>query len=146
MKKLSEQSLLGQLTTVLGFIALCVTLFGTIALRAADQTIDDKYATDVDLLAVQETVTAQVERIELAVSSNSTRIEATTRSVDGLTLTLLDLQRKELAAEVFRLEAEKRSQSANWNQTEEAELRDTQQALQDLNTQRAALFARVMSQ
>lgn len=145
MKKLSEQSTLTQLSTVLGFIALCVGLFGGIALKASDQVIDDKYATDDDLRAVQETLTAQVTALAATVQTNTTTNKATTKSVDGLTLVVLDLQRKEIAAEIFRLEAEKREQGANWNQTEEKQLRDKQQALADLNTQRAALFARVIA-
>jgi len=146
MKKLSEQSLLAQLSTVLGFVAICVTLFGAITLRAADSKIDEKYATDADLASVQAVVTEQIDGLTTVVTTNTDTSNATARSVDGLTLVVLDLQRKEIAAEVFRLEAAKREQAANWNQTEEGQLRDAQQALQDLNTQRAVLFARVMAQ
>ena len=47
--KLSEQSAGRQLASILGIVAVFVTIFGGITIWAADAAIDQKYATDEDL-------------------------------------------------------------------------------------------------
>lgn len=145
-KGLQDRGLFAQLSIISGLIVAIGTPMWGAVIWASDQAIDDKYATDKDLAGVQESIGNHVNTIDKAVTANTETVEATAKSVDSLALVVLDLQRKELADEIYLLEQEKREQGANWNQNEEAELRDKQQALADLNTQRSALFNRVMQQ
>ena len=141
-KPLQERTLFGQLSIMAGLIsALGIPMWAFVA-WASDKYIDEKYATDAEILLVQ----ADVKAVTKTVDNTNTALEQTVKSVDGLTLAVLDLQRKELADEIYILEQRKRAEGANWNQNEEAELRDKQQVLADLNTQRTALFKRVIEQ
>ncbi len=144
-KKISEQSGGQQLASILGIVALVVALFGSISLIAADAVIDDKYATDADLKAVQETVAAQVGRIEVAVNKNTTAVTATAGSVDGLTLVVMDLQIDKVEEELRAMDRDKRTAPSSWSERDEDQMRDKQKALADLNTQREILFARLIA-
>lgn len=143
--KLSEQSGARQIASILGIVALCVTIFGGITIWAADSAIDQKYATDADVKAVQETTEAAVVRVEAAVNTNTTAVKATSSSVDGLTLVVMDLQIDKTEGEIRALEREKRTEAAAWNERDEDGLRDKQKALADLSTQREILFARLIA-
>lgn len=141
-KPLQERTLFGQLGILAGLIgALGIPMWAVVA-WASDKLIDEKYATDAEIVMVR----SDVQAVATSVTNNTAALEQTAKSVDGLTLVVLDLQRKELEAEIYILEIRKRKEEANWNQTEEVELRSKQQALMDLNTQRQALFARVINQ
>lgn len=145
MKKFSEHSAGIQLTQILGVMTFMLGVGGSFMLWAADAKIDEKYATDADLLAVQEVVQAQVETITTSVTENTTTVRATANSVDGLTLVVLGLQLGKLEEEVIALEAEKRAEGAGWNERDENSLRSRQRALSDLAAQRAVLMQRILA-
>lgn len=144
-RKFSEQTLLGQLGTLLALVAGFMTLFGAAFLALADQEIDKKYATDEDLLAVQTTVSEEVSTIKDTVEANTRTVQSTASSVDGLTLVVMDLQIDKIEGEIRGLEAEKRAEAAAWSERDEDQLRDKQKALADLNTQREILFTRLIA-
>lgn len=144
MKKFSEHSGGIQLAQILGIMTLFFGVGGSFMLWAADQAIDDKYATDADLLAVQETVTAQVSQITTTVEENTRTVKATAHSVDGLVLVVLDIQISDLEDQITALELDKRKEAAAWNERDERNLRDRQKNLSDLDIQRDALFARLL--
>ncbi len=145
MKKFSEHSGGIQLAQLLGLMTLLFGAGGSFMLWAADAKIDEKYATDADLLAIQETVTAQVSTITTTVEANTATVKATANSVDGLVLVVLDIQITDLEDEIAALEADKRKDSAAWNERDERNLRDRQKKLSDLDVQRQTLFARLIN-
>lgn len=145
MKKFSEHSGGIQLAQILGIMTLFFGVGGSFMLWAADQAIDDKYATDEDLLAVQTTTNEAVFEIKTAVEANTATVKQTARSVDGLVLSLLDVRINDAEDEIAALEADKREASAAWNERDERNLRDRQKALSDLTVQREALFARLIA-
>lgn len=144
-KKFSEASFLSQLGQIFAVVGGFMTLFGAALWALADQQIDEKYATDEDLQAVQETVAAQVTRIEETVTENTTTVRATASSVEALALAVLGLQISDLEEEISQLEADKRREGAAWNERDERNLRDRQRALDDLNRQRSALLDRLVA-
>ena len=146
MKKFSEHSGGIQLAQILGIMTFLFGAGGSFMLWAADSKIDEKYATDADVLAVQETVEAQVTVITETVQENTTTVKATANSVDGLTLVVLGLQISDLEAEIAALEREKRDQGAGWNERDERNLRDRQRALEDFERQRGILLDRMLSE
>lgn len=145
MKKFSEHSAGIQLTQILGVMTFMLGVGGSFMLWAADAKIDEKYATDADLLAVQETVSAQVERITTSVTENTTTVRATASSVDGLTMVVLGLQISDLEGDIVNLEAVKRREAAAWNERDESDLRAKQRALSDLGAQRQILLQRILA-
>ncbi len=145
MSKISEKSAGVQLATIVTIVGLVTGGMGSLVLWAADAKIDEKYATDADLLAVQEVVQAQVETITTSVTENTTTVRATASSVDGLTLVVLGLQVDDLESEIVALEAEKRSEGAGWNERDENDLRNKQRALDDLMAQRQILLQRILA-
>lgn len=145
MKKFSEHSGGIQLAQILGVMTLFFGVGGSFMLWAADQAIDDKYATDADLLAVQQTTEKAVFEIKTAVEANTATVASTARSVDGLVLSILDVQIADAEDEIAALEADKRAEAAAWNERDERNLRDRQKGLSDLTVQRDALFARLIA-
>lgn len=145
MKKFSEHSAGIQLTQIIGVMTFLLGVGGSFMLWAADAKIDEKYATDADLLAVQEVVQAQVETITTSVTENTTTVRATASSVDGLTLVVLGLQIEDLEGEIVNLEAEKRQEAAAWSERDESDLRSKQRALSDLGAQRQILMQRILA-
>ena len=145
MAKFSEASTVSQISQILGLVAVMMTIFGAGFIALADQQIDKKYATDEDLLAVQQTVETQVETITKTVTENTRVVRATSNSIDGLALVVLGLQLSDLEAEISALEADKRAQGAGWNERDERNLRDRQRALSDLELQRTTLLERLVA-
>ena len=145
MKKFSEHSGGIQLAQILGIMTFLFGAGGSFMLWAADAKIDEKYATDEDVLAVQNAVEAQVTIIQETVTENTTTVRATANSVDGLTLVVLGLQISDLESEIIDLEAEKRAQAAGWNERDERRLRDHQRALEDFERQRSVLLNRLLA-
>ncbi len=145
MAKFSEASTVSQISQILGLVAVFMTLFGAALFALADQQINAKYATDEDLLAVQQTVQIQVETITTTVQENTKTVRATSNSVDGLALVVLGLQISDLDDDIIDLEAEKRKDGAAWSERDERNLRDRQRALSDLELQRAALLERLVA-
>ena len=145
MAKFSEASTVSQISQILGLVAVFMTLFGAALFALADQQIDQKYATDADLLAVQTTVQMQVETITTTVQENTKTVRATSNSVDGLALVVLGLQISDLDDDIIDLEAEKRADGAAWNERDERNLRDRQRALADLEIQRTMLLERLVA-
>ncbi len=145
MQKFSEASTVSQISQILGLVAVFFTIFGAAFYALADQQIDAKYATDADLLAVQETVQMQVETITTTVTENTKVVRATSNSVDGLALVVLGLQISDLDDDIIDLEAEKRLDGAAWNERDERNLRDRQRALADLEIQRTRLLERLVA-
>ena len=143
--KFSDASPISQISQILGLIAVFFTIFGAAFYALADQQIDAKYATDADLLAVQETVVLQVETITRTVQENTKVVRATSNSIDGLALVVLGLQISDLDDVIIDLEAEKRKEAAAWSERDERGLRDRQRALSDLELQRAALLERLVA-
>jgi len=145
MKKFSEHSGGIQIAQILGIMTFLFGAGGSFMLWAADQKIDEKYATDEDLQAVQMTTSAQVEVITRTVEENTTTVKATASSVDGLTMVVLGLQISDLEEEVSLLEAEKRREGAGWNERDERNLRDRQRSLEDLERQRGIILDRMLA-
>ena len=145
MAKFSEASPISQMSQILGLIAVFMTLFGAAFIALADQQIDAKYATDADLLAVQQQVVLQVETITRTVQENTKTVRATSNSIDGLALVVLGLQISDLDDALIDLEAEKRREGAGWNERDERGLRDRQRALADLEIQRTMLLERLVA-
>ena len=145
MKKFSEHSGGIQVAQIIGIMTLFFGVGGSFMLWAADQAIDDKYATDEDLLAVQQTTETAVFEIKTAVEANTATVASTARSVDGLVLSILDVQIADAEDEIAALEADKRAEAAAWNERDERNLRDRQKGLADLTVQRDALFARLIA-
>ena len=145
MKKFSEHTGGIQIAQILGIMTLFFGAGGSFMLWAADQAIDDKYATDEDLLKVQQTTETAVFEIKTAVEANTATVASTARSVDGLVLSILDVQISNADEEIAALEADKRAEAAAWNERDERNLRDRQKALSDLTVQRDALFARLIA-
>ncbi len=145
MKKFSEHSGGIQVAQIVGIMTLFFGVGGSFMLWAADQAIDDKYATDEDLLAVQQTTETAVFEIKTAVEANTATVAQTARSVDGLVLSILDVQIADAEDEIAALEADKRAEAAAWNERDERNLRDRQKGLSDLTVQRDALFARLIA-
>ncbi len=145
MAKFSEASTVSQISQILGLVAVFMTLFGAALFALADQQIDKKYATDEDLLAVQQTVQTQVETITTTVTENTKVVRATSNSIDGLALVVLGLQISDLDDDLIDLEAEKRAEAAAWSERDERNLRDRQRALADLELQRTTLLARLVA-
>ena len=143
--KFSDASPISQISQILGLVAVFFTIFGAAFYALADQQIDAKYATDADLLAVQETVVLQVETITRTVQENTKVVRATSNSIDGLALVVLGLQISDLDDTLIDLEAEKRREAAAWSERDERGLRDRQRALSDLELQRAALLERLVA-
>ncbi len=145
MKKISDAGAGAQIAIILGIMTFFFGVGGSFMLWAADAAIDDKYATDADLLAVQQTTNDAVFDIKIAVEANTATVAATAKSVDALVLSILDVQIKDLAAEIAALERDKRQEAAAWNEGDERNLRDRQRELSDLEVQRQALFARLIA-
>lgn len=145
MGKFSEASTVSQLSQILGLVAVMFTLFGAAFYALADQAIDQKYATDEDLAAVQAQVVLQVETITTSVEENTKVVRATSSSVDGLALVVIGLQITDLEDTIINLEEEKRKEAAGWNERDERNLRDKQRALSSLEIQRTALLERLVA-
>lgn len=145
MAKFSEASTISQMSQLLGLVAVFMTIFGAAFLALADQQIDQKYATDEDLAAVQAQVVLQVETITTTVQENTKVVRATSSSVDGLALVVIGLQISDIEENIIDLEAEKRAEGAGWNERDERNLRDKQRALSSLEIQRTALLERLVA-
>lgn len=145
MAKFSEASTISQISQILGLVAVMMGIFGAAFLALADDQIDQKYATDEDLAAVQAQVVTQVETITTTVEENTKVVRATSNSVDGLALVVLGLQISDLEAIIVQLEDEKRKEAAAWNERDERNLRDRQRALSSLEIQRTALLERLVA-
>lgn len=145
MAKFSEASTVSQMSQLLGLVAVFMTIFGAAFIALADQQIDQKYATDEDLAAVQAQVVIQVETITKTVQENTKVVRATSNSVDGLALVVIGLQISDLEDTIINLEAEKRKEAAAWNERDERNLRDRQRALSSLEIQRTALLERLVA-
>ena len=144
-KKITDQTAAGQFFSFGGMIVAVV--FPLIAALAwfGDTVADTKYATDEDVLAVQQQVAQDVQTIKVAVEANTATVAVTGKAVDGLTMVVLDLQIGELEAEIVELEADKRDDAAAWSERDETDLRGKQRALASLDTQRTAAINRVLN-
>ncbi len=141
MRKLSDQTPFGQLMSLLTLLTVLVTLFGSVVLLAADKAIDQVYATDADLQAVQRQVAAQVEEIKQTVNKNTDVSNQTAQSVQALALSIVTIQIRDLEPDIQELEREKRLQGTEWSTAEERTLRQMQRTLMDLEKQRNTLFS-----
>jgi hypothetical protein len=144
--KITEQSAVGQVASFGGLITAVIFPIVLALAWFGDTIADTKYATDEDVLAVQQQVAQDVQIIKVAVEANTATVGATGKAVDGLTMVVLDLQIGELEAEIVELEAEKREDAAGWSERDETDLRGKQRALQSLDTQRTAAINRVLAQ
>ncbi len=140
-----ERSIGSQLAVLATMMAAMGIPAGGIGLWAADAYIDQTYASDQDLKAVQENLNARVDQIAEVVGENTETVQATTKSVDSLTLVVLDIQIERLQGDIAELESEKRAQGAGWVESEERALRNAQQRLSDFKAQRDLLFARIIT-
>lgn len=145
MKAFTEHGAGKQLGILAAMMGIIGTPVGGLILYAADAKLDEKYATDSDVLAVQQTVETQVTSIKTTVELNTKTVRATAASVDGLTLIVMDLQIDKVEGEIRNLERDKRQDGAAWNERDEDSLRDKQKALNDLNLQRGILFQRLIA-
>ena len=144
-QKFTEQSAARQWSAILGIIAVVFGGFGAAVWSAGDAVIDLKYATDADVKAVQETVVQQFEAIQHTVQLNTATVKATSSSVDGLTLVVLDLRIRDLEDDLIDLEADKAVAGSSWTARNERSMRDRDKALADLRVQRDLLFTRILS-
>jgi hypothetical protein len=140
MRKFTEQSTMGQFGVILGLIAMMTTLFGGVALLAADQAIDQKYATDSDVKAVQEQFAHQVGALSSSVNENTKVSREMSRSVHALTLTMVTIQIRDLEQTVRQLKSEKVAQGVQWSTAAERTLSDMQRTVMDLGVQRQRLI------
>ncbi len=145
MKKISDAGAGAQIGIILGIMTFFFGVGGSFMLWAADAKINEKYATDADLLAVQQTTNDAVFEIKTAVEANTATVAATAKSVDALVLSILDVQIDDIEDEIAALERDKRQEAAAWNERDERNLRDRQKELSDLSVQRQALFARLIN-
>ena len=144
-KKFSEQSSGVQWGTIAAIIGVIFSGLGAAVWSAGDNIIDQKYASDADLKAVQEQVVQQFDQIQATVKANTKSMQSTAASVDGLTLVVLDLRIRDLENIKYELETEKTNAGGTWNQGDERELVGLRKSLSDLNTQRDRLFERILS-
>lgn len=145
MKKFSEQGAGVQWSTIGAIIAVVTGGLGGAVLWAADARINEKYATDDDVRAIQQTTSNQVKRIEETVRSNTKFVRQVGDSVDGLTLVVLDIQIEELDDELVELEAEKENSAINWTTRDEQDYRAKILNIERLRQQRDKLFDRILS-
>lgn len=143
--KFSDQGPVKQLLILLAFFGVSGGTIGTAVLALADNKIDQKYATDDDVASVQMRVEQEVHSIKTTVEANTKTVTLLVNSSDALTLTVIGLQMKDIADEIYALEMQKTSEGAGWNQREEANLREKQQALGDLTRQRSIVLNRVIA-
>lgn len=143
--KFSEQSSGVQWGTIATIIGLLFGGLGAAIWAAGDNIIDQKYASDKDLKAVQEQFVQQFNAALATVEDNTSTLQSTARSVDGLTLVVLDLRIRDLESIKFDMEVEKTNAGSSWNSGDERELVGLRKSLNDLNTQRDRLFERVLS-
>jgi hypothetical protein len=143
-KKFTDQSAGRQWSAIIGIIAVVFGGFGAAVWSAGDTIIDLKYATDEDVRAVQETVVQQFDAIQRTVQANTATVKATSSSVDGLTLVVLDLRIRDLEDDLIDLESEKINAGDNWTARNERTMRDRDKALADLKVQRDRLFTRIL--
>ena len=146
MKKFSDQSSGIQWSTIGAIIAVITGGLGAAVLWAADARINEKYATDEDVRAVQETTSQQFKSISETVQSNTKFVRQVGDSVDGLTLVVLDIQIEELDDELVDLEAEKANAGVNWSTRDEQDYRAKTVQLSRLRQQRDKLFDRILEQ
>ena len=144
-KKFSEQSTGVQWATIAAIIGIMFGGLGAAILSAGDNVIDQKYATDADLKAVQEQFSQQFGAALETIQRNTSTLQSSAASVDGLTLVVLDLRIRDLENIKFELESEKTNAGANWNNGDERELVGLRKSLGDLNTRRDRLFQRILS-
>lgn len=145
MKQFSEQTSGAQWGTIATIIGLLFGGAGAAVWAAGDLIIDQKYATDADVKAVQEQVVQQVQQIKDTVELNTRTVQATSHSVDGLTLVVLDLRIRELQDVEFDMESEKTNAGSNWTTDDNRELLQLKKSLSDLNVQRDRLFQRILA-
>jgi hypothetical protein len=144
-KKFSEQSTGVQWGTIATIIGLLFGGFGAAIWTAGDTIIDTKYSTDVDVQGVQKKFGEQFNAFQETVQANTASVQSTARSVDGLTLVVLDLRIRDLENIKFDLESEKTNAGVNWNNGDERELVGLRKSLSDLNIQRDRLFQRILA-
>ena len=142
--KFTDQSAGRQWGIIFTIIGVLFGGFGAAVWSAGDTIIDLKYATDEDVKAVQETVVQQFEAIQATVQANTKTVRATSASVDGLTLVVLDLRIRDLEDDLIDLEAEKLRVGSSWTPRNERTIRDRDKALADLLIQRDRLFTRIL--
>ncbi len=144
--KFTDQSAGRQWGIIVTIIGVVFGGLGAAVWSAGDTVIDLKYATDEDVKAVQETVVQQFEAIQATVQANTKTVAATSSSVDGLTLVVLDLRIRDLEDDLIDLESEKLNAGDNWTARDERTMRDRDKALADLKVQRDRLFTRILDQ
>ena len=143
-QKFSDRSAKSQ-WTIIGVIASILFGGGGAAIVwAGDAALDLKYATDADVLAVQEQVQQQFESISDTVKANTATVQATANSVDGLTLVVLDLRIRDLDNEMIDMDRDRVANPTTWTDRDQRNLRDRQKALADLKIQRDRLFTRIL--
>ena len=143
-QKFTDQSAGRQWTAIFLIIGVVFGGFGAAVWSAGDTIIDLKYATDADVKAVQELVVQQFNAIQTTVQANTKTVQATSSSVDGLTLVVLDLRIRDLEDDLIDLEAEKIRVGTSWTPRNERTIRDRDKALADLLIQRERLFTRLL--
>ena len=143
--RFTEKSASIQWTSIVVIITLLTGGLGAIVLWAADARIDQKYATDKDVQAVQKLVAEQVEIITSTVKQNTKTVRATAASVDGLTLVVLDLRIRDLDDEIIDLRRSRDRNPSSWSSQDERSLRDRLSALSDMQLQRNVLFQRALN-
>lgn len=134
-----------QWATLVTIITVLTGGLGAAVLWAADARIDEKYATDEDLRAVQETTSQQFKAIGESVTKNTETLQRTAGSVDGLALVVLDLQIEKIENAIIDLEDEKQDAGSAWGTRDEQELRAKEKALSNLRLQRDKLFERILA-
>ena len=151
-RKISEQTALGQATSIGTMIALCVSLFGGGVMMAADSSIDKKYATDVDVTAAHAITKMQFEQIKLiaaknrlTIETNTTAVSATIKSVDALALVVLNMQIRDLEGLLTEMTIDQADGGKHWSGHDNRILRETERYVADLETQRRFLLDRINS-
>lgn len=120
-----------------------------VLIYAADQRLDEKYATDKALEATRNEFTEMATDIRRVVYDNTEKMEAVTHSVDGLTMAVLDMQIAKLEARIAMLKRSKARREHRgdngWTRHDEAGLTEKKYQLADFVSQRGRVFQRVIA-
>lgn len=140
MQRLTEQSIVGQITSILGMISAIVALFGGAMIVIADSAIDNKYATDRDLQHTQRQFSTNVEALSEIVQKNTQVSKQTSAAVESLALSMVTIQIRQLEPMIVNLEQHKAAEGHNWSPAEEAMLRGMHRTIAELEAERARLL------
>jgi hypothetical protein len=145
MKAFHEKTPKGQIATLLAMMSMLGLPAGSIIVLGAEAKLDTVYQTDAEATAVHTAIQTKVAELSDTVEANTAALGRTVKSVDALTLTVIELQIHKIEEEVVHLERSKQDHPASWTTRNERNLNDKRRSLGDLTRQRQSLFDRVVN-